>query len=318
MTTKTIGTTNLQTPPIMFGGNVFGWTLDEKESFRMLDMLLERGYTFIDTADTYGKEAGLSEHIIGKWMTDRGVRNKITLATKGGRVHKKNAEGAVEKTIDNRPAYIAQCIKDSLKRLQTDQIDLYYIHFDDESVPVENVLETLQKFMDNDQTKIIGASNFSEERLSRALNAVKTDDLPKYQIFQTEYNLVERKEFENGLGKICADHKVSVATYFSLASGFLTGKYRKEEDFKGTSRKMLTEKYFNQKGKNILKALDEISEEHNISNAGVALAWILNRPNVTTSIASATKESHLDAFDEALNVALTPEEMQRLNKASAY
>src|SRR5690625_4514387 len=301
MTTKTIGTTDVQTPPLMFGGNVFGWTLDEKESFRMLDMLLERGYTFIDTADTYGKEAGLSEQIIGKWMKSRGSRGKITLATKGGRVHKKNDKGKVEKTIDNRPAYIEQCIKDSLKRLQTDYVDLYYIHFDDESVPVENVLETLQKFIDKDQTKLIGASNFSEERLKQALSLAKTDDFPKYQIFQTEYNLVEREAFETGLGKVCADSDVSVATYFSLASGFLTGKYREQEDFKGTSRQMLTEQYFTKKGKAILKTLDEISEEHNTSNAAVALAWILNRPHVTSAIASATKESHLNAFDDALN-----------------
>ena len=318
MKLKTIGNSTIKTPKIMFGGNVFGWTLDEKESFRMLDMLLERGFTFIDTADSYGKETGLSEKIIGKWMKDRKVRQEITLATKAGNVHTKQADGSIKRSRDNSPAYLEKCINNSLNRLQTDYVDLFYTHFDDEITPVKDVLETFQKFIKAGKTRIIGASNFSTSRLKEALTLAENSDLPKYEIFQTEYNLMERKEFESGLANLCKEHQVSTATYFSLASGFLTGKYRNKEDFKGTSRQMLTEKYFNDQGKEVLKTLDQIAENHQVSNAGVALAWILNRPNVTTCIASATKENHLDAFEEALKLQLSTEEMNLLNKVSQF
>lgn len=314
----TLGTSDIKTPKIMFGGNVFGWTLDEKESFKILDELFERGFRFIDTADSYGKETGLSEKIIGKWMKERRNRHEITLATKGGNVHTKKADGTIERSRDNSPAYLEQCIHNSLKRLQTDYIDLYYTHFDDEVTPVENVLETYQNFIQAGKTRIIGGSNYSEERLKEALELAKNKDLPKYQVFQTEYNLMERKEFESGLGKLCADNDVSTATYFSLASGFLTGKYRSEEDFKGTYRQMLTEKYFNERGKKVLKALDEIANEHNVSQAGVALSWILHRPFVTCSIASATKVSHIKSFEEAVDLKLSDEEMMKLTDVSAY
>ncbi|HLS29966.1 MAG TPA: aldo/keto reductase, partial [Flavobacteriaceae bacterium] len=240
MELKTLGNTNIKTPPIMFGGNVFGWTLDEKESFRMLDMLLDRGFTFIDTADSYGKETGLSEKIIGKWMKDRKVRHEITLATKAGNVHTKKPDGTIERSRDNSPAYLKKCIENSLQRLQTDHIDLFYTHFDDEDTPVKDVLETYQEFIKAGKTRIIGASNFSQARLKEALELAENSDLPKYEVFQTEYNLMEREEFEGGLGELCSRYDVSTATYFSLASGFLTGKYRTKEDFKGTSRQMLT------------------------------------------------------------------------------
>lgn len=316
MELKTLGNTNLKTPPIMFGGNVFGWTLDEKESFRMLDMLLDRGFTFIDTADSYGRETGLSEKIIGKWMKDRKVRQDITLATKAGNVHTKKPDGTIERSRDNSPAYLKKCIDSSLTRLQTDHIDLFYTHFDDEITPIKEVLETYKETIQAGKIGIIGASNFSQTRLKEALELAKNSDLPKYEVFQTEYNLMERDEFEDGIGEICDYYKVSTATYFSLASGFLTGKYREKEDFQGTSRQMLTEKYFNKKGKNVLKTLDEIAEEHSVSNAGVALAWILNQPHTTTAIASATKASHLDSFEEAINLKLSDEEMKVLNRAS--
>ena len=315
---RPLGNTNLKTPLIMFGGNVFGWTLDEKQSFRMLDMLLDRGFTFIDTADSYGRETGLSEKIIGKWMKDRNVRQEITLATKAGNVHLKKPDGNVERSPDNSPAYLKKCIDNSLSRLQTDYIDLFYTHFDDVATPIKEVLETYKEAIQVGKIQNIGASNFSEARLKEALELAEKSDLPKYEIFQTEYNLMERDEFESGFGELCNRHKVSTATYFSLASGFLTGKYRKKEDFQGTSRQMLTEKYFNATGKKVLKALDEISAEHNVSNAGVALAWILNRPNVTACIASATRESHLDSFEEAINLKLSEGEMDSLNSASSY
>lgn len=313
-----LGTSEIKTPKIMFGGNVFGWTLDEKESFKMLDTLFEKGFRFIDTADSYGQETGLSEKIIGKWMKERRNRHEITLATKAGSVHDRKSDGTINRGRNNSPEYLEQCIHDSLKRLQTDYIDLYYTHFDDERTPIEEVLETYQKFIQAGKTRIVGGSNYSETRLKEALELAKNQNLPKYQVFQTEYNLMERKEFESGLGKLCADYEVSTATYFSLASGFLTGKYRSEEDFKGTSRQQLTEKYFTTRGKKVLKALDEISNNHGVSQAGVALSWILNRPFVTCCIASATKENHLHSFEEAINLKLSDNEMKKLTDASAY
>lgn len=314
----TLGTSDIKTPKIMFGGNVFGWTLDEKESFKMLDMLFEKGFRFIDTADSYGKETGLSEKIIGKWMKDRRNRHEITLATKAGRVHDRRPDGTVNRSRNNSPDYLEQCIHNSLKRLQTDYIDLYYTHFDDEVTPVQEVLETYRKFIQAGKTRIVGGSNYSEDRLKEALEFSKTGNLPKYQVFQTEYNLMEREEFEGGLGKLCADYDVSTATYFSLASGFLTGKYRSKEDFKGTSRQSLTEKYFTERGTKVLQALDEVSENHGVSQAGVALSWILHRPFVTCCIASATKKNHLKSFEEAVNLKLSDEEMKKLTDASAY
>lgn len=318
MKLKTIENSTIKTPKIMFGGNVFGWTLDEKESFRMLDMLLERGFTFIDTADSYGKETGLSEKIIGKWMKDRKARHQITLATKAGNVHTIKADGSLERSRDNSPSYLKKCIENSLQRLQTDHIDLFYTHFDDEKTPNEDVLNTYKEAIQEGKIRIIGASNFSETRLEEALKLAQQQDLPKYQVFQTEYNLMERKEFESGLGALCEKYQVSTATYFSLASGFLTGKYRKQEDFRGTSRQMLTEQYFNERGKKVLQAMDEISGENQVSHAAIALNWLLNRPYVTTTIASATKEEHLNAFEEALDLQLTDEEMEMLNRASQW
>lgn len=318
MELQEIGNSGIQTPPIMFGGNVFGWTLNEKESFRMLDMLLERNWTFIDTADIYGKEYGLSEHIIGKWIKKRNVRDKITIATKGGRVHRTNSDGKKSKDIDNRKMYLQKCIADSLERLQTDYIDLYYTHFDDKVTPTDIVLNTYKDYLESGKIKEIGGSNYSAHRLKEILYASEEANLPKYQIFQTEYSLVERKEFEKEFRDLIKQYQVQVATYFSLASGFLTGKYQRKSDFKGTARQNLTEKYFNDQGKRVLKALDEVAEEHNASNAGVALAWILNRPQITTAIASATKESHLNSFEEAIHLRLSKEDMNKLNNASNY
>ena len=318
MELKKLGNTDLKTPPIMFGGNVFGWTLDKKESFKMLDMLLERGLTFIDTADMYGNEIGLSEKIIGKWMKERGTRDKITLATKAGRVHTIDEKGQKEKSINNSKSYLLEALSKSLERLQTDHVDLFYTHFDDEITPLNQVLEAHQQLIEENKVHYIGASNYSKPRLKEALSIARESDFPKYEVLQTEYNLMERKEFETELKQVCDDYEVSVASYFSLASGCLTGKYRKKEDFKGTARQGLTEKYFSDQGLNVLKALDEISEEHKVSNAGVALAWNIQRPGITAAIASATKEHHLDAFEEALTIKLSKEEMEKLNSASDF
>ena len=311
-----LGKTGLKSAPIIFGGNVFGWTLNEKESFKMLDELFELGFTTIDTADVYSRWAkgvphGTSERIIGKWMKDRKLRDQITLITKGGSSLQANGPK------DNSRDYLTGAVKDSMARLQTDYIDLYFTHYDDEKTPINEPLEAYKVFIERKEIKHIGASNFSAERLQEALKVAKEKNLPTYEVFQPEYNLMVRDKFEGEIKDLCSEHKMGVINYFSLASGFLTGKYRKEEDFKGQSRKMFAEKFLNERGKKVLKSLDEISEKHHISLAGVALAWLMNRPGISAPIASATKSSHLKSFTEAVEASLSSEDMEVLNKASA-
>ncbi|OEY73577.1 aldo/keto reductase [Salegentibacter salarius] len=315
MKTVELGKSGLKSAPIIFGGNVFGWTLNEKESFKMLDELFERGFNTIDTADVYSRWAdgvshGTSERIIGKWMKERKLRDKITLITKGG----SSLQPGGPK--NNSRDYLTGTVQDSLLRLQTDYIDLYFTHFDDEETPVEEALEAYHKFMSRGEIKHIGASNFSAERLQKSLTVAAEKDLPGYEVFQPEYNLMVRDKFEGKIEKICSENNLGVIPYFSLASGFLTGKYRKKEDFEGKERKMFTDKFLNQRGERVLKSLDQISEKHNISQAGVALAWLMKRPGVSAPIASATKSSHLKSFTEATEVSLSKEDMEILNKAS--
>lgn len=315
MQTIELGKTGLKSAPIVFGGNVFGWTLNEKESFKMLDELLELGFTTIDTADVYSRWAngvphGTSERIIGKWMKERKVRDQITLITKGGSsLHAKGPK-------DNSKDYLTGAVKDSLARLQTDYIDLYLTHFDDEETPVEEALAAYKAFIERKEIKHIGASNFSAERLKEALNAAEEKDLPAYEVFQPEYNLMVRDKFEGKIQELCKKNNLGVINYFSLASGFLTGKYRKEADFEGQSRKMFVEQYLNDRGKKVLTALDEVSEKHKISQAGVALSWLMQSPGISAPIASATKSSHLKSFKEAVETSLSSEDMEILNKAS--
>lgn len=313
MKLKQLGKTDLQTPPIIFGGNVFGWTLDEKESFKMLDKVFEKGYTMIDTADSYshwapGNRGGESEAIIGKWMKDRGVRDKIVLATKVGSNPGKDGRDVTKN-------YILKAAEDSLQRLQTDRIDLYFTHWDNEATPVEDTLEAYQQLIKEGKVRYIGASNLSPERVRESLAAAEEYDLPKYQVLQPEYSLMERKKFEEGYWEIAKEYDLGVTSYFSLASGFLTGKYRKKEDIKG-DRKDIVKKYFNEKGLHILDTLDVISQQHNVSNAAVALAWIMQRPGITAPIVSATKSSHLKAFEEAVDLKLSGEEMEKLDLVS--
>ncbi|WP_029036464.1 aldo/keto reductase [Salinimicrobium xinjiangense] len=310
MDKKKLGRTKLQTPPIVFGGNVFGWTLDEKESLKLLDKIYERGFTFIDTADSYshwapGNSGGESETIIGKWMKDRGLRDKVSIATKVGSNPGKEGRDVSKK-------YILKAAEDSLRRLQTDYIDLYFTHWDNEATPVEETLEAYQQLLKEGKIRNIGASNLSPARLRESFKAAEHNDLPQYKVLQPEYNLVERENFEYNYRPIAEEYDLAVMPYFSLASGFLTGKYRKEEDLQG-DRKEMVKKYFNEKGLNLLKQMDEIAKNHQVSNAAVALAWLIHQPAVTAPIASATKESHLKAFDQAIGLELTPEELERLS-----
>ena len=310
MQKKKPGTTNLEISPIVFGGNVFGWTLDEKESFRMLDIINDKGFTTIDTADSYshwapGNSGGESETIIGKWLKDKGTRENIILATKVGSNPGKDGRDVSKK-------YILKAAEDSLRRLQTDYIDLYFTHWDNESTPVEETLEAYEQLIKQGKVRHIGASNLSPQRISESLKVAREKDLPQYEVLQPEYNLLERDNFENQYRPIAEENELGVITYFSLASGFLTGKYRKEEDLDG-AREGMVKKYFNEQGLNKLNTLDQVSKAHGVSNAAVALRWLMNRPGVTAPIASATKESHLRAFEEAVKLQLTPEDMDRLN-----
>ena len=314
MKKKRLGNTELGTAPIVLGGNVFGWTLDEKESFKILDEFQDMGFNTIDTADVYsrwadGNKGGESESILGKWMKQKGNRDKINIITKVG-----SDMGQGQKDISEK--HILQAVEDSLSRLQTDHIDLYLSHWDDEKTPVEETLGAYQKLIKEGKLRFIGASNFGEKRLRSSLEASEEKDLPRYEVFQPEYNLYDRSGFENGTAEICKKMGLGVITYYSLASGFLTGKYRSKDDFDKSVRGSKMDSYLDARGKKILSALDEISEKHQVSQAAVSLAWLINSPLVTAPIASATKSSHLEAFQEAVKLNLDKTEIEKLNRAS--
>ena len=310
MQKKTLGTTGLQISPIVFGGNVFGWTLDEKESYKILDEIFRRGFRTIDTADSYshwapGNSGGESETIIGNWLKKNGNRNEIILATKVGSNPGKEGRNVTKD-------YIIKAAEDSLRRLQTDHIDLYFTHWDNEDTPVEETLEAYRQLIEQGKVLHIGASNLSPARIKASLKAAGNSNLPGYEVLQPEYSLVEKEKFEKEYRPIARENEMGVLTYFSLASGFLTGKYRKQKDIRG-ARKEMIKKYFDEKGLKVLQTLDEISKNHRVSNAAVALRWLMQRPQVTAPIASATKEEHLKAFEEAVNMKLSQEEMEKLN-----
>ncbi|MEE2773234.1 MAG: aldo/keto reductase [Bacteroidota bacterium] len=310
------GSTNLQIPPIVFGGNVFGWTADKKRSFELMDEILDMGFNMIDTADVYsrwadGNSGGESERIIGEYMKDRGNRNKITLATKVG----SSMQQGGNKDISEK--HILKAVEDSLQRLQTDHIDLYFTHWDDDQTPIEETLGAYQKLIDQGKVRYIGASNLSSSRLIASLKAAEREDLPKYEVFQPEYSLMEREKFEGDIQKICENYNLGVTSYFSLASGFLTGKYASEKDIKGTGREPFLKDYFDDRGKQILQTLEEVAEQYEVPQAAVALRWIMQRPGITAPIASATKSGHLQAFREAVSLELDEESMRQLTEASS-
>lgn len=316
MEKRKLGNTDLQTAPIVFGGNVFGWTLDEKQSFQILDEFIGEGFNAIDTADVYsrwveGNEGGESETIIGKWMKARSNRDKITLITKVG-----SDMGQGQKDLTE--GYILKAVDKSLQRLQTDHIDLYFTHWDDDRTPVEETLGAYDKLIKAGKVRWIGASNLSPQRLKASLNASQKHGLPRYEVFQPGYNLYDRQKFEEGVATLCKEHGLGVISYYSLASGFLSGKYRGEDDLGKSARGGGVKKYLDERGKSILKALDELAEKHKVSQAGIALAWLINKPLVTAPIASATKSKQLSAFNEAVQLELSSEDMDVLEEASSY
>ncbi len=316
MKNSKLGNTELEIAPIVLGGNVFGWTLNEKQSFEILDEVIASGFETIDTADVYsrwveGNQGGESETILGKWMKDRGVRNKITLITKVGSDMGQGHRDLTEK-------HILKAADDSLRRLQTDHIDLYLSHWDDEYTAAEETLGAYGKLIKAGKVRYIGASNLSPERLSEFIEVSEKNGLPRYDVFQPEYNLYARQGFEKGAGPVCREKGLGVITYFSLASGFLTGKYRAEGDFGKSVRGGGMQKYFDERGMRVLTALDDMAATYNVSQASVALAWLLHKPVVTAPIASVTKTAHLKSFIEALRLALTPADMEQLDEASKY
>jgi aryl-alcohol dehydrogenase-like predicted oxidoreductase len=316
MTKRTLGSTDLAIVPVVFGGNVFGWTADEARSFELLDAFMDRGFNCIDTADVYsawvpGNEGGESETIIGKWMKQTGKRDQVVLLTKVGFEMKSGGKGLSKK-------YILEAVEQSLTRLQTDVIDLYQSHTDDESVPLEETLEAYAQLIDEGKVRYIGASNYKGARLAEAADLAEREKLPAYKTLQPEYNLYDRQGYEQDLAPVAEKYGLGVIPYFSLASGFLTGKYQSAEDAKGKKREARVQKYFDERGMKILKVLKQVSEETGAEQAAVALAWLLAQPTITAPIASATNTAQMEALFAAVELKLTSAQLALLTDASAY
>jgi aryl-alcohol dehydrogenase-like predicted oxidoreductase len=316
MEKRRLGRSELMVAPLCFGGNVFGWTADEPTSFALLDAFVEAGFNFIDTADVYsrwvpGHAGGESETIIGRWLKHRGNRDQVVIASKVGMEMAPDKKGLA-------PAYIRKAVEDSLRRLQTDYIDLYQSHRDDPETPVADTLAAYDMLIKEGKVRAIGASNFSAERLAEALSLHTTQRLPRYESLQPEYNLYERAGYEAELEPLCRKNDVGVISYFSLAAGFLTGKYRSAADAGKSPRGSgIVSKYLNDRGLRILAALDEVAAEHRATPGQVALAWLMARPGLTAPIASATNLKQLEALIGATRLTLAPGTIAHLDRASA-
>jgi len=316
MQKRRLGQSQILTAPLVLGGNVFGWTLNEADSFRILDEFVGAGFDFIDTADSYsnfvpGNVGGESETIIGKWLAQRGNRNRVVIATKVGTRMGPDMQGLSK-------AYIFRAVEDSLRRLQTDTIDLYQSHRDDPATPLEETLEAYAELIRQGKVRAIGASNYDAARLVEALDIAKRESLPRYESLQPQYNLYDRADYETNLESICVERGLGVITYFSLASGFLTGKYRSPADLKaGGARGGFVGHYLTPRGQRILRALDEIAASHHSTPASVALAWLMARPGVTAPIASATSSAQLKTLVSAAQLQLEQAAIEALDLASS-
>ena len=315
MKPRKLGNSGLEVSPLAFGGNVFGWTVDAPTAFQLLDALVSSGLTFIDTADTYstwipGNQGGESETILGRWLKRSGNRQKVVIATKVGKEMGPNQKGL------SKP-YILLAVEDSLKRLQTDYIDLYQSHTEDPETPLEETLETYAELIKQGKVRAIGVSNLSAERLSQALQAAK-QGYPRYESLQPLYNLCERADYETKLEPLCQEKGLGVICYPSLANGFLTGKYRSEKDLSKSPRGPRVTKYLNERGFRILQALDQVAKQLNSNPARVSLAWLIARPSITAPIASATSLEQLNDLIEATKLELDHSTIELLNQASAY
>lgn len=316
MEKRQLGDSDLYFNPIIFGGNVFGWTIDEKKSFEILNQFVDADFNAIDTADVYsrwadGNSGGESETIIGKWMKQKKNRDSIILMTKVGSDMGNNKKGL-------KKDYIIKAAEDSLKRLQTDYIDLYQTHFDDESTPVQETLEAYSQLKKDGKIRFIGASNMSLDRLKESLQVSFDNSLPIYQSLQPHYNLFTRDKFEQGFEPIALGHKLGVITYYSLESGFLTGKYRSKEDLSKSARGGKMDSFFTDRGFKILEALDQVAASYRTTQASVALAWLIQRPSVTAPIVSATSIKQLESIIQSPKLELDANAIGLLTSASAW
>ena len=316
MKKRQLGQSSIEAAPLMLGSNVFGWTADEATSFKILDAFVAAGLNFIDTADTYstwvpGHQGGESETILGNWFKRSGKRDKIVIATKVGAEIPGQGKGLSK-------AWIMRQLEASLKRLQTDYIDLYQSHRDDPATPVEETLETYAQLIQQGKVRVIGCSNFTAERIRESLAASRKNGWPRYESLQPNYNLYERATYESTLEPLALQEKLGVIPYYGLASGFLTGKYRSQDDLKKSQRGQSTKKYLNDRGFRILQALDQVAERYQTKPAQVALAWLMARKSITAPIASATSVEQLSELVQATQLELDRESIERLNKASAY
>ena len=316
MNKRTLGSTGLQIAPVVFGGNVFGWTADEATSFSLLDALVERGFNTIDTANVYsvwvpGHQGGESESILGRWFKRSGKRGEMVLASKVGMQMGDGTKGLSKENI-------LRSVEASLTRLQTDYLDLYWSHKDDEETPLEETLEAYGELLAQGKIRSIGASNYKGARVVEALKVAAEKKLPAYATLQPEYNLFDRQEYETDIAPVAAETGLYTQPYFSLASGFLTGKYKSIEESKGTKRAARVEKYFTPRGQKILDALGQVAAETGAAQASIALAWLMAQPTVAAPIASATKLEQLDALFEAASLTLTAAQLDGLTSASAW
>ena len=312
---RRLGHTDLTIAPMVLGGNVFGWTADKAMSFKVLDRFAAAGLNAIDTADAYsswapGNKGGESETILGEWMKARGNRSRMIVVTKVGSPMGKGKEGLSAR-------YIEEAVEASLKRLQTDVIDLYLSHFPDMATPFSETLGAYQRLMEKGKIRWCGASNLTVALLEVAIAVAKAHGLPRYEVLQPEYNLVDRAGFEGGLADICRREEIGVITYASLARGFLTGKYRSEADLTKSARGGGVKSYLTPRGFRILDALDAVAARHKAKPAEVALAWVMARPWVTAPIASATSTEQVDCLVRATGLSLSDADMAALNEASA-
>lgn len=310
-----LGGTGLSIAPLMFGGNVFGWTADEAMSFRLLDAFVDAGFNAIDTADVYsrwvpGHVGGESETIIGAWMKARGARHRVMIATKVG------MELAPDRT-GLSPRWIAQSVEDSLKRLGTDHIDLYQAHRPDPAVPIAETLGAFQRLIEQGKVRAIGASNYDAAQLAEALDVAEAQGLPRYATLQPKYNLMDRAEFEDALQPLCVARQVAVIPFYGVAAGFLTGKYRSPADIEGRPRAKALAAYANDRGWRVIAALDAVAARLGAAPVEVAIAWLRTRPALAAPIASATSPEQLAALLRGATLALDAAAIATLDAASA-
>jgi len=315
MKRRKLGKTGLEISPLILGGNIFGWTVDQAASFELLDAFVAAGFNAVDTADVYsrwvpGHQGGESEMIIGEWMKQRGNRAKIVVMTKVGMDMGDGKKGLSK-------SHILRAADESLRRLQTDYIDLYQSHADDPETPFEETLGAYKELIKQGKVRAIGASNFKGDRLVAALKASRKTGLPAYQSLQPNYSLIERAEYETNLEPLCLKEGLAVINYFPLAGGFLTGKYRSEKDAEGKARARNVTKYLNERGFKIIAALERVAAKHNANPAQVALAWAMARPSVTAPIASATNAEQMKDLVASTDLKLDRDSVDLLNRASA-